>query len=202
MDELAGRRGLAHAVTGLLVLLNPYVVVFTGRTTVTLLGYAALPWLLVCVKRGLGRGWVWPAAFALIVTASGGGVNAAVTAWMLVGPLLLALYERWTGRADLARAVGLRLADGADHRPRERLVGRAAARPVALRGRLPALHRAAGDDLEHDQPDRVAAADGLLDLATSASATAESCVRTSATAACCCSRCRWSWPGCWCRRWR
>ena len=99
MDELAGRRGVAHAVTGLLVLLNPYVVVFTGRTTVTLLGYAALPWLLVCVRRGLGRGWVWPAAFALIVTASGGGVNAAVTAWMLVGPLLLALYERWTGRA-------------------------------------------------------------------------------------------------------
>ena len=116
MDELAGRRGVAHAVTGLVVLLNPYVVVFTGRTTVTLLGYAALPWLLVCVKRGLGagrripirpfsdrplgRGWVWPAAFALIVTASGGGVNAAVTAWMLVGPLLLALYERWTGRAS------------------------------------------------------------------------------------------------------
>ena len=43
---------------------------------------------------------MWPAAFALIVTASGGGVNAAVTAWILVGPLLLALYERWTGRAS------------------------------------------------------------------------------------------------------
>ena len=42
---------------------------------------------------------MWPAAFALIVTASGGGVNAAVTAWMLVGPLLLALYERWMGWA-------------------------------------------------------------------------------------------------------
>jgi arabinofuranan 3-O-arabinosyltransferase len=38
MDELAGRRGVAHAVCGVLVLLNPYVVVFTGRTTVTLLG--------------------------------------------------------------------------------------------------------------------------------------------------------------------
>ena len=54
MDAFAGRpRGVAHAVAGLLFLLNPYVVVFTARTSVTLLGYAALPWLLVCVRRGL-----------------------------------------------------------------------------------------------------------------------------------------------------
>src|SRR3954462_13043528 len=39
MDTLAGPRGLAHAVTGALVLLNPYVTVFSARTTVTLLGY-------------------------------------------------------------------------------------------------------------------------------------------------------------------
>ena len=92
MDELAGRpRTVAHGVAGLLVLLNPYVVVFSARTSVTLLGYAALPWLLVTVHRGIRANptW-WAAAFALIVTASGGGVNAAVTAWMLVGPLLLA----------------------------------------------------------------------------------------------------------------
>ncbi len=96
MEELRGPR----AVTGLLFLLNPYVVVFTARTSITLLGYAALPWLLVCVLRGARRpGWRWPAAFALIVTASGGGVNAAVTAWVLLGPLLLALYLIWTGTA-------------------------------------------------------------------------------------------------------
>ena len=56
MDEFAGRpRGVAHAVAGLLFLLNPYVVVFSARTTVTLLGYAALPWLLICVRRGHPR---------------------------------------------------------------------------------------------------------------------------------------------------
>src|SRR3954452_14777110 len=38
MHELQGPR----AVTGLLFLLNPYVVVFTARTSITLLGYAAL----------------------------------------------------------------------------------------------------------------------------------------------------------------
>ncbi len=105
MDEFAGRpRGVAHAVAGLLFLLNPYVVVFSARTTVTLLGYAALPWLLICVRRGIRASpWWWAAAFALIVTASGGGVNAAVTAWMLVGPLLLALYERWVGATTWRR---------------------------------------------------------------------------------------------------
>ena len=62
------------------MLLNPYVVVFTARTTVTLLGYAALPWLLLAVHRGLRvpRGWWWPAAFALALALTGGGVNAAV----------------------------------------------------------------------------------------------------------------------------
>src|SRR3954471_8301770 len=97
MEELDGPR----VVTALLVLLNPYVVVFTARTSITLLGYAALPWLLVCVLRGVrAPGWRWPAAFALIVTASGGGVNAAVTAWVLLGPVLLALYARWVGWAS------------------------------------------------------------------------------------------------------
>ena len=43
------------------------------------------------------------------------------------------------------------------------VVGRRRARPRALRPGLPALHRAAGDDLEHDVAARVAAAAGLLD---------------------------------------
>ena len=100
MDALAGRpRGIAHVVAGAMIVLNPYVVVFSGRTSITLLAYAALPWLLLAVHQGVRRprGWWWPALFALIVTASGGGVNAAVTAWILLGPALLAAYEAATG---------------------------------------------------------------------------------------------------------
>ena len=148
------------------MLLNPYVAVFTARTSVTLLGYAALPWLLLCVHRGLRRprSWWWPAAFALAVACTGGGVNAAVTAWVLLGPVLLALYE-WLSRETLAaRRAVVRLADRAADRARRALVGRADARAGALRRGLPALHRAAGDDLVDHQPARVAAADGLLDL--------------------------------------
>ena len=96
--------------------MNPFVVTYANRTTVTLLAYAALPWLLLAVHRGLRqpRGWRWPAAAALLVAAAGGGINGAVLAWMLVGPLLLLLYEPlfadtdWRAtRSFLLRAVPL-----------------------------------------------------------------------------------------------
>ncbi|HUO74599.1 MAG TPA: alpha-(1-_3)-arabinofuranosyltransferase family protein, partial [Solirubrobacteraceae bacterium] len=117
LDRLLGRpRGIAALGAGAVTILNPFVVTYANRTTVTLLAYAALPWLLLAVHRGLRdpRGWRWPAAAALLITAAGGGINGAVLAWMLVGPLLLVLYEplyadvQWgdVGRF-LARAVPL-----------------------------------------------------------------------------------------------
>jgi arabinofuranan 3-O-arabinosyltransferase len=102
LDVLIGRpRGVAHVVGAAFYLLNPYVVVFTARTSITLLGYAALPWLLLITYHGLRavsgwrgwRGWWWAAAFAAVLASTGGGVNAAVLGWMLVGPLVLGLYE-------------------------------------------------------------------------------------------------------------
>jgi uncharacterized protein DUF3367 len=96
LDALLNRpRGVPALVAGTLVIANPYVVVFVNRTSVTLLAYALLPWLLLCVQRGLRdpRGWWWPAALALLATSLGGGVNAAVVGWALLGPALLIVYE-------------------------------------------------------------------------------------------------------------
>jgi hypothetical protein len=96
LDALLERpRGVPHVVAGALMVANPYVVVFANRTSVTLLAYALLPWLLLAVHRGLRdpRGWWWPAALALLVTTLGGGVNAAVAGWVLLGPALLVGYE-------------------------------------------------------------------------------------------------------------
>ena len=116
MDALLERpRGAPHLVAGLLVVLNPYVTIYANRTSVTLLGLAALPWLLLCVHRGMRepRSWYWPAAIALLIASTGGGVNAAVTAWVLLGPVLLAAYEvligtgRWRDAAGLAARAGL-----------------------------------------------------------------------------------------------
>src|SRR5919202_1707638 len=107
-------RGVAHVAAGVLYGVNPYVLVFANRTTFTLIGYAALPWLLLLVHRGVRdprRLW-WAAAFALIVTSVGGGVNAAVTVWLLVGPLVLLVYEGLLGGVEWrgVRAFGLRAA--------------------------------------------------------------------------------------------
>ena len=118
LDVLVGRqRGVVHLVAGAFYLLNPYVVVFTARTTSTLLGYAALPWLLLVTYHGVRaigpthpwrgwRGWWWAAAFALILTSTGGGVNAAVLGWMLFGPLVLILYEPAIGNVRWRDAGG------------------------------------------------------------------------------------------------
>lgn len=111
LDVLIGRpRGIVHFVATAFFTINPYTVVFSARTTITLLGYAALPWLLYAIQRGLQdhrgwRAWWWPAAFALMFMSTGGGVNAAVLGWMSVGPLLLLIYEPVAGHVPW-RAAG------------------------------------------------------------------------------------------------
>ena len=91
-----------------MVLLNPYVVVFANRTSVTLLAYALLPWMLLAVHRGLRhpRGWWWPAALALLAGAAGGGVNVAVIAWLALAPLALLVYEPAIGAVTWRDARG------------------------------------------------------------------------------------------------
>ena len=150
----------------LLYMLNPYVVTYVGRTSITLLA------------------------------DGGAAVAAAVRAPRAARPARLVVAGGLRARADLDRRrrqrrrhragccsarrcwwstswAGARVAPGAARAFVVRLVpvaalacavvGRRRARPRALRPGLPALHRAAGDDLEHDLAARVAAAAGLLD---------------------------------------
>jgi arabinofuranan 3-O-arabinosyltransferase len=103
LDDLLDRpRGAPHVAAAVLFVLNPYVAVYANRISVSLLAYAALPWLLLAVHRGLRqpRAWRWPALFALTLTCTGGGVNAAVTGWLLLAPLLFVVYERTLGGVE------------------------------------------------------------------------------------------------------
>jgi arabinofuranan 3-O-arabinosyltransferase len=109
MDALHDpRRGISTAYAAAVYMLAPYVAVFVSGSSVTLLAYAALPWLLLAAHRGprTPRGWRWPAVSALLIAAAGGGVNAAVALWVVLGGLLLLAYEvavlRWPGRAALS----------------------------------------------------------------------------------------------------
>ncbi|MBA2350153.1 MAG: DUF3367 domain-containing protein, partial [Solirubrobacterales bacterium] len=107
LQALVRRRpGTLHVVAGVLYVVNPYVTVYANRTSVALLAYAALPWLLLATHRALRdpRGWRWPAVFALILTSTAGGINATVTFFVLLAPLLLAAYELLLGSVE-RRAV-------------------------------------------------------------------------------------------------
>ena len=109
MDRLHAReRGLPHVAAALFYMLSPYVVIYASRGSFTLLGYAALPWLIVAAHAGLRepRRWRWPAAAALIAASTGGGVNAAVLAWVLVGPAALLAYEVAVLGASRRAALG------------------------------------------------------------------------------------------------
>ena len=159
-----------------------------------------------CASPGLARlaGLVAPAAFALILTSIGGGINGAVVGWMLVGPLVLMVYEPLVGSVRWRDSAGLRLLRvGVLGAARLAVVDRAAARPRALRRRLPAVHRAAALDLGHQQRHRGAAPDGLLDVllrrrllrrrSGRSSASRRRCCSTRSSWArrCCCPRLPW-----------
>src|SRR4051794_6318979 len=102
----AARTPLGSVTAGLVYLLNPSVGVPPTRPPTPWGAWALLPgWML---GGGGGGGQPArgrrPALFALLVTASGGGVNAAVVALALLGPLAIVLYE------PLTRAVPWRAA--------------------------------------------------------------------------------------------
>ena len=106
---LLRRFGLSRAgvVAGTLVyLLSPYPLAFTARTSVLLLPWAALPWLMGLTDRAVrDRGWRDPAWIALVV-ATVGSVNASSMVLVGVGPLLW-LGLSITDRASARRAAGV-----------------------------------------------------------------------------------------------
>ncbi len=95
------------ALAGALVYLaSPYVLPYLGRTSVLLLPWAALPWLLGLIDESLRtRGWRAPALFALVLTVVA-GTNASSVVFTAIGPALWVPYVVFLRReVDLRRAV-------------------------------------------------------------------------------------------------
>ena len=99
---------IGQTTAAVLFVANPYVVVVIGRTSIWLLMYAALPWLLVATHRGLRnpRGWRWPAVIGLVVCLANGGANVALIFWILLAPPALLLYDVVVVRAASWRDAG------------------------------------------------------------------------------------------------
>ena len=154
MDELYDeRRGIPHLVAGALFALNPYVLIFSNRSTSVLLAYVALPWMLIAVHRGLAapRQWRWPVILALVLACAGGGINAALLPWV-IGPIaLLAAYEviirvRTWGTSDASagvrRSVRWPPTSGGSCRPRSRADTGGTSSPSSSSRRRSGRHRA------------------------------------------------------------
>ena len=101
--------GRGAALAGAIVYaLTPYQLAFTARTSVLLLPWVGLPWLVELTRRAVHRGgWRHPAAFAL-VTFSVAGVNAASLPLVGVAPLVVLVDAARRNRAGLRSATVLR----------------------------------------------------------------------------------------------
>ena len=93
-----GVGGPGALVASLAYLLTPYTLQYIGHSSVVLLAYAGLPWLVVLVERSTARGgWRAPAAAALVVTAIA-SVVASSAVYVLVAPALWLAWSGLTGR--------------------------------------------------------------------------------------------------------
>jgi arabinofuranan 3-O-arabinosyltransferase len=105
-------QGLGPVVAAVVYAMSPYVLQYGTRTSVLLLPWAALPWLVALTERSLRTGgWRHPALFALVTMLI--AVNATSAALIMVGPALWivnsVLITKEVAARDAWRAV-LRIA--------------------------------------------------------------------------------------------
>ncbi|MSO79931.1 MAG: DUF3367 domain-containing protein [Acidimicrobiia bacterium] len=102
---LLGVRRVGAIVGALVYMLTPYQLAFSARTSVLLLPWAGLPWLVGLTIRATRRvGWRDPVLFALVVLAVG-GTNATALMLVCTAPALWLLLMLLGGRAS-ARVAG------------------------------------------------------------------------------------------------
>ena len=104
---LARQLGLARGaalVAAVAYQCTPYLLPYVSRTSVMLLPWVGLPWLVGLARRAVRRGgWRDPALFALVVVTVG-AVNATATLLVAVGPVLWLVHEAW-GQVPVRRVL-------------------------------------------------------------------------------------------------
>lgn len=103
-------RGLGPMVAALVFMLSPYILQYAPRTSVLILPWAGLPWLVAFTHRAVRTGgWRSPALFGLVALAIG-GVNATALVLVGIAPVLWLVFAVWvtreaSGREAIAAAL-------------------------------------------------------------------------------------------------
>ena len=104
------RRGFgasAALVAALVYQSSPYVLPYVSRTSLMLLPWAGLPWLVGLAQSATaqGRGWWRPTAAFGLVVATVGGINLTAIAMVAPGPLLALWASARSGETSWGRAT-------------------------------------------------------------------------------------------------
>ncbi len=110
-SRVLGLGSLASLVAAVVYQLSPYVLPYVSRTSVMLLPWAGLGWIVALTIRATRRRtWADPAAIALVVLTVG-SVNATALAMIVPGPVLWLLHAAWSRaiRWRVAAVVAMRI---------------------------------------------------------------------------------------------
>lgn len=116
-------RGPGRIVAALAFMWSPYVLQYSGRISVILMPWAALPWLVACTvlalrnhrRSALGTpdarrtSWRYPALFALVIALSS-GINASSVLYIVIGPVLWLVWAVAVEKEATWRDAGVVLA--------------------------------------------------------------------------------------------
>ncbi|WP_040495772.1 alpha-(1-_3)-arabinofuranosyltransferase domain-containing protein [Ilumatobacter nonamiensis] len=105
MTRVLGFAPLAALVAALVYQLSPYILPYISRTSVLLLPFAGLGWIVgLTVLASLRGRWRYPAAIALVVLTVG-AVNATALAMVIPAPVIWLVHAAWGGTISWHRAV-------------------------------------------------------------------------------------------------
>ena len=103
----------AALVAAVVYQVSPYVLPYVSRTSVMLLPWAGVGWIVgLTVRAGRTRGWRDPALIALVVLTVG-AVNATALLMIVPAPALWLVHAVWARTVTWREAVGVALRTGA-----------------------------------------------------------------------------------------
>jgi arabinofuranan 3-O-arabinosyltransferase len=105
LARILGFVPVAAAVVAIVYQLSPYVLPYVSRTSVMLLPWAGVGWVVGYTVRAATTGRWRPALAASLVVLTVAPVNATATAMIVPAPLLWLAVASWQGQVSWRRAV-------------------------------------------------------------------------------------------------